>query len=260
MTVKKSSQAKSVKKKSIPTNHRNFLAVLVLLAGFSLYAITSFMTSNNTYIKKMFADVTSDGNFSAEEIQVQQENPFKDLADSHPSYEAIIQLYYKGVVGGYQDNTFRPDAKVNRAEFAKILTEASDVDYAALPAASMVDCFNDVKNDSGAWYVPSVCAAKYKGWVNGYASGDYGVTNNITKVEGLKIVLKSFGFEIVANEFVKEMPYNDVHPEDWYVGTAKAAKDNNLVVRSSVFVPNWQLTRADVAQIIYNAMQAKKSV
>lgn len=267
MAIKKTTKSKAVKKKiakatyspmenGISRNHRNFLAVLVLFAGFSLYAITSFMTSNNAYIKRMFADVTSDQS-SINQVQVQQENPFKDLADTHPSYQAIIQLYYRGVVGGYPDNTFRPDNKVNRAEFAKMLAEASDVDYAALPAVDMTNCFNDLRNDPGAWYVPSICAAKYKGWVNGYASGDYGVLNNIVKAEALKIVMKAFAFEVPANEVVKDMPYNDVHPGDWYVGVTQAAKDNKLVVRSTVFVPNWELTRADVVQILYNAMQAK---
>lgn len=268
MAVKKSSKSKVAKKvapkvtyapaeSGISRNHRNFLAVLVLFAGFSLYTITSFMTSNNAYIKKMFADVTSSDQVASDQVQVKQENPFKDLPDTHPAYKAVIQLYYRGVAGGYPDNTFRPDNKVNRAEFAKMLAEASDVDYAALPAANMTNCFNDLKNDPGAWYVPSVCAAKYKGWVNGYASGDYGVLNNITKGEAIKITLSAFGFEIPANETIKDMPYNDVHPGDWYIGVSKAAKDNKLVVHSTVFVPNWELTRADVAQILYNAMQAK---
>ena len=267
MTVKKSSKkTKVVRKKTSPVvhsstqtglsrNHRNFLAVLVLFAGFSLYTITSFMNSNNAYIKKMFADVTSDGQISADQLKVQQENPFKDLPDSHSAYQAVLQLYYAGVISGYPDNTFRPDNRVNRAEFAKMLAGSSDVDYAALPAPGMTNCFNDVK-DNG-WYVASVCASKSKGWVSGYSSGDFGVTNNIVKAEALKIVLKAFGFEVPANESVKEMPYNDVNPGDWFIGVAKAAKDNNLVVHSTVFVPNWELTRADVAQILYNAMKAK---
>ena len=143
MAVKKTSKAKVAKKKApqvtyssggsaISNRHRNFLAILVLFAGFSLYTITSFMNSNNEYIKKMYTDVLSSDQSSVEDIQVQKENPFKDLPSSHPAYQAVIQLYYQGVVGGYPDNTFRPDNKVNSAEFAKILAEASDVDY---------DCF-----------------------------------------------------------------------------------------------------------------------
>lgn len=268
MAVKKSSKSKAVKKQApavtysrpeggISKGHRNFLAVLVLFAGFSLYAITSFMTSNNATIKRMFADVVASDQVAGDQVQVKQENPFKDLPSTHPAYQAVVQLYYKGIVGGYSDNTFKPDNKVNRAEFAKMLAEASDVDYASLPVANMTNCFTDVQNNPGAWYTPSVCAAKYKGWVNGYASGEFGVTSNIVKGEALKIVLKAFAFEVPANETVTTMPFNDVHPGDWYVGVSEAAKDNNLVVHSTVFVPNWELTRADVAQIIYNAMKAK---
>ncbi|MBI5753732.1 S-layer homology domain-containing protein [Candidatus Peregrinibacteria bacterium] len=256
MAIKKLPKSKQVKKNEIPKNHRSFLAVLVLFAGFSLYAITSFMTSNNNYIKKMFADVTSSDGQNAELSQVQRENPFSDLSDSHSNYQAILELYYKGVVSGYADNTFKADNKVNRAEFAKMLAEASDVDYAALPSDKMTNCFNDV-SIPGAWFEPSVCAAKYKGWVNGYEGGDFGVTRNISKAEGLKILEKAFGFAVPSNEGVKEMPYNDVHPGDWFVGAAQAAKENGLVGKSTVFIPGWELTRADVAQVIYNAMKAK---
>lgn len=250
------SKVKTVKKveSSVPKHHRNFLALLVLFTGFSLYAITSFMTSNNDYIKKMFANVLSSN--QAVEVPVNPENPFKDLPDYHQNYKAVLELYYRGVVGGYSDNTFKPDNKVNRAEFAKMLAEASDVDYAAVPSQNISNCFTDV-SVPGAWFEPSVCAAKYKGWVNGYAAGDFGVTRNITKAEGLKIVLKAFQLEVPANETVVDMPYNDVHPDDWFLGVAKAAKDTGVVGKSTVFIPGWELTRADVAQIIYNAMKAK---
>ncbi len=256
MTVKKSLKVKANNKNEggISPHHRNFLAMLVLFTGFSLYAITSFMSSNNSYIKRMFADVlVSD---QVQEQPVNRENPFTDLPDYHQSYQAVIELYYRGVVGGYSDNTFKPDNKVNRAEFAKMLVEASDVDYSAVPSQNIANCFTDV-NVPGAWFEPSVCAAKYKGWVNGYAGGEYGVTRNITKSEGLKIVLKAFNLEVPANETVVEMPFNDVHPEDWFLGVARAAKDNALVSKAAVFVPGWELTRADVAQIIYKAMRVK---
>lgn len=246
----------AARENSLSKHHRNFLAVLVLFAGFSLYAITSFMTANNNYIKKMFADVTSPTAQTALQTQAQKENPFSDLTGTHPGYQAILELYYRGVVSGYSDNTFRPDNKVNRAEFAKMLTEASDTDYAALPAGKMSNCFTDV-NVPGAWFEPAVCAAKYKGWVNGYESGDFGVMQNITKAEGLKILEKAFGLDLTADTALKTMPYNDVHPQDWFAGVAQVARDNNLINKSAVFVPDWELTRSDVAQVIYNAMKAK---
>lgn len=267
MITKKSTKKPKVNKDSVKVpakgtvlaNHKHFLAIMVLFVGVSLYALGSFGASNNSYIRKVLTDVTQSGEIIAvaEEPVVSRENPFVDLFDNHYSYEAVIALYYNGIISGYSDGTFKPDKKVNRAEFAKMLVEASDVDYAVLPAQDMSNCFKDVRDLPGDWFAPSVCAAKYKGWVNGYEKGDFAPNRNINKAEGLKIVLKAFGFQVPANESVQVMPYVDVKAGDWFVGVAEAAKTNKLINQSDIFVGDWQLTRADVAQVIYNAMKMK---
>lgn len=249
--------------KTVLSNNKHFLAALVLFVGFSLYAITSFVSSNNDYIKKVFTDVTGSVaevapvNAEPEVPEIPRDNPFSDLFENHYSYDAVIALYYQGIVSGYSDGTFKPDKKVNRAEFAKMLVEASDVDYADLPAQDMSNCFKDVRDLPGDWFAPSVCAAKYKGWVSGYGAGDFAPNRNINKAEGLKIVLQAFKFVVPANQTVLSMPYADVNSGDWFVGVAQATKDNQLINENDNFVPGWELTRADVANVIYNAMAEK---
>lgn len=46
---------------------------------------------------------------------------FPDLPDSHWAHAAVQQLVADGTVRGYEDGTFRPDAKVSRAEFVTML-------------------------------------------------------------------------------------------------------------------------------------------
>lgn len=262
MTAKKVVKSQKVSKnpqKTVLANNKHFLAVLVLFVGFSSYAILSFMSSNNDYIKKLLTDVTS-SDVVTEGPEIPRENPFVDLPADHINYDAVIALYYEGIVSGYSDGTFKPDKKVNRAEFAKMLVEAGDLDYTDMPAADLSNCFGDVKDLPGDWFAPSVCAAKYKGWVNGYESGNYAPSQNINKAEGVKIVLKAFGFTIPANESVAELPYSDVGLTDWYLGVAQAAKQYALVSKGDVFMAGWELTRGDVSQVIFNAMKAKGSV
>ncbi len=45
---------------------------------------------------------------------------FDDLDDSHWAYDAVQKMKQDGVINGYEDNTFRPDKKISRGEFAKI--------------------------------------------------------------------------------------------------------------------------------------------
>lgn len=71
-------------------------------------------------------------------------NPgFKDLGTSHPNYGAIAALVEVGVLKGYENDTFKPDGHLTRAQMAKMLVEGFKIKeekYSNLP-------FDDVKNN-----------------------------------------------------------------------------------------------------------------
>ncbi|WP_158231905.1 MULTISPECIES: S-layer homology domain-containing protein [unclassified Sporosarcina] len=73
----------------------------------------------------------------------QVKNPrFKDVSTSHGFYKAISALAEKGVIGGYQDGTFKPNDPINRKNMAAILVKAFD-----LPRDTAVS--NPFKDPSG---------------------------------------------------------------------------------------------------------------
>lgn len=86
-----------------------------------------------------------------------------------------------GVTGGYSDKTFRPNAKITRAEALKIMLEAADVSFTAAAAD-----FSDVK--SSDWFAKYVNYASANDIVGGYADGTFGPNRNITRGEVAKIV------------------------------------------------------------------------
>jgi hypothetical protein len=49
---------------------------------------------------------------------------FKDVAASYWAYDEITALTAKKVIGGYADGTFKPEGKVTREEFAKMIVVA----------------------------------------------------------------------------------------------------------------------------------------
>ncbi|MBO8169636.1 MAG: S-layer homology domain-containing protein [Thermoanaerobacteraceae bacterium] len=49
---------------------------------------------------------------------------FPDLADGHWAYTAVVSLQGHGLLTGYPDGTFKPQAPVTRAEFSAILARA----------------------------------------------------------------------------------------------------------------------------------------
>ncbi|MBQ2896934.1 MAG: S-layer homology domain-containing protein [Clostridia bacterium] len=61
---------------------------------------------------------------------------FSDLTSSYWAYSNIIELSSKGVINGYSDGTFRPEAHVTRAEFVKLIgtiNVTKGEDFADLP-------------------------------------------------------------------------------------------------------------------------------
>ncbi|MBR6633548.1 MAG: S-layer homology domain-containing protein [Clostridia bacterium] len=57
-----------------------------------------------------------------------EEVSFKDVPETHPFYDAIIKLANAGLVGGYEDNTFRPDNTITRAEVVTVINRAQGID------------------------------------------------------------------------------------------------------------------------------------
>ena len=52
------------------------------------------------------------------------ENPFDDVPQDHWSRTAIVDLVNKGVIKGYDDNTFKGDQKITRFEMAQMVAKA----------------------------------------------------------------------------------------------------------------------------------------
>lgn len=91
-------------------------------------------------------------------------NPFSDMEESHWAYDYILSAYANGLITGYADGTFNPDAEINRAEAVKIMLNAADV---AVTAQDEEDNgFADVVY--GTWYYDYVIQSYEAGVLSGY--------------------------------------------------------------------------------------------
>ncbi len=234
------------KKKQEKHHDTGFLGLLVLFIGFSSYAVASFFTSTNQQVKYLYSSVLeNDGQVVAEQMPP-DEVLFVDVDSNHQNYEAIKALHNLGVVGGYANDTFKPDKVISRAEMLAILTNAVDSDFSS---GVYKDCFSDVK---GEWYSVFVCYAKEHGWVAGYNNGTFMPAEPATKSESLVALFRAFNYQVCSE--VVEQPYQDISVDQWIAPFACAAKRDYLFNNTEVFSPDYQLTRADLVQLIYNVM------
>lgn len=227
-----------------------FLGLMILFVGFSSYAIASFFTSTNSQVKYMYSSVLDNQNESGYEQALPPGEPlFTDVDSNHKNYTAIKRLNDLGVVGGYSDNTFKPDKAINRAEMLAVLTNSVDADFSK---GVYKNCFKDVKDD---WYSVFVCYAKDATWVSGFEDGNFRPMDPAEKAESLVAVLRAFNYAVCENP--SDGSFSDVPADSWIAPYACVAKRDYLFSEEDVFFPNYQLTRADLAQLIYNVMSKK---
>jgi hypothetical protein len=234
--------------------HGHFIAILGLFVVVSLVAIFSFWSSTNMYLENMYASVVDvDGGEVVEEESVLGWNEpveiFKDVWSDHINAEAIENLYYQGIINGYDDGSFKPDNNINRAEFLVVLTNVVDADFGGMVLSN---CFTDVKEE---WYATFVCYAKENGWVRGFEDGSFSPDQFITKAEVLKISFEALDY--APCEVLEVAPYEDVDLEAWYAIYACSGKIGGIIPKAGKFNAGNEVTRAELAEIIYKLMGEK---
>lgn len=110
---------------------------------------------------------------------------FSDVPTDAWYAKAVNTLSSLGMLGGYPDGTFRPDAPITRAEFAAIALA-----FAYDPASASCS-YTDVS--TSAWYYTYVAQATTYGWIGGYPDGSFRPNNSITRAEVAVIVNNMLG-------------------------------------------------------------------
>lgn len=106
-------------------------------------------------------------------------NSYTDVASNAWYNTAVSTLSSMGIITGYPDGTFRPNAYITRAEFAAIAARF-DADGDKTLAA-----FSDIANH---WAKDEISVAYNNGWVDGYPDGTFGPQRNITRAETVTLV------------------------------------------------------------------------
>lgn len=171
---------------------------------------------------------------------------FSDVPQAHPNYLSIKYLNDSGVVKGYEDNTFRPAQKVNRAEALKIILLGLGIE---VPATASSSSFSDVKTND--WFASYVMKAKELAIVNGNPDGTFAPGRTVSRAEYIKMLLMSNGFKI-ENWQDKEL-FNDVKKTDWFAPYMNYAGSAGLITKDEKnnLYPGQELGRGEVAEIFY---------
>ena len=106
-------------------------------------------------------------------------NSYKDVPASLWCNNAISTLSNAGIIKGYLDGTFRPNAPITRAEFATMAVRFFESKY------NGADKFSDIAN---SWARQYINAASEAGIIKGYTDGTFRPTQLITRAEAVTIM------------------------------------------------------------------------
>jgi hypothetical protein len=112
---------------------------------------------------------------------------FSDLVPGSFYSGFVNRLFEMGIVDGYPDGTFRPDAPVARAEMAALLVRSVGLDTAAAAAApSFIDVAPDV------WFAPFVDALRLAGITTGCAIDRFCPEEAVTREQMALFLARAF--------------------------------------------------------------------
>lgn len=209
----------------------------------------SGLTPDQVYyfaVKAVDADGNESPDFSTEVSTTVYEQLFSDVAVNSAYDTAIRYLVSIGVLEGYSDGTFLPDATVNRAELLKIILEAKGI---TPDTGRYANCFPDVTTE---WYAPYVCYAAHVDWIQGYDDGFFRPANTVNKAEALKMVLNAFNFAV--SDPPVQTSFSDVDVTEWYAPYVAVADGFGLLEESGTFDGAEGRTRAEIAEEVFRTL------
>ncbi|MBQ2664571.1 MAG: S-layer homology domain-containing protein, partial [Clostridia bacterium] len=167
---------------------------------------------------------------------------YPDVPVDASYFDAVSVLSYMDVISGFEDGTFRPDELVTRAQITKMIIDALGEGEEAYKLTAQTK-FWDVSSDH--WANGYINKAVNDTFISGYNDYEFGPDDNVTYLQAQKMLVSAIGYETFAQG-----------SGGWPNGYKTWAASQGITYGMSGLADDTQLTRADVAKLVYNAMDA----
>lgn len=155
-----------------------------------------------------------------------QTNGYSDVPGNKWYNNAISTLSNMGIICGYPDGTFRPDAPITRAELTKI---AAGFFSDPRVAATYDGRFSDVHG--AEWYISYLMTALEEGLIEGYPDGSFRPNRPITRAETCTIVNRTLGRKPEKDHLLPESDMinwpDNINRNIWYYAQMQEATNSH---------------------------------
>lgn len=218
-----------VNRKAAELNRRDHTAFLV---GYAEGTFGPERNMTRAEVTTMFARLLT------EQIEADKtySSTFNDVAKNCWAANYIGYMQQFGIVTGYTDGSFRPNAPVTRAEFAAIASR-----FEKLTQGSK--SFTDVPDTH--WAVKYINFAATRGWVTGYADGTFKPEHSITRAEvaavTCRLLERSADQTYIRSHIGELRTFADVTESHWAYWYAMEAANGHDYTKSGGS-ENWSRT------------------
>jgi len=184
---------------------------------------------------------------------------FSDVPLGYWAYGYIKWAYCNGIVSGYAEGTFRPEAATTRGQVAKMVVLSAGFPLLTPPTAH----FSDVPPGSPFYtYIETAYAHQV---ISGYADGTFRPSANVTRAQLTKLIVVARGISLLTPA---TPTYNDVPVGYWAYSYIETATAHQIVggydclgltplatpaPPCRAFRPGNDATRAQLSKMLYQA-------
>lgn len=181
---------------------------------------------------------------------------FKDVQKGHWAYDDVMWMLERNIINGIGNGLFNPNGTVTRAEFAKMMVNALDLQRYSPDTPS----FLDVRKK--AWEYPYVESAKI--YLTGFraSNGDYFKPSQAAVREDMAVALvKALGYqnepadESLLNKFADAGQISPNLKKYVALSVKHGLIEGYTQNGQTVFGPQGSLTRAQSATLLYRAFR-----
>ena len=163
-------------------------------------------------------------------------NNFSDVPKGYWAANYIGYMQQFGIITGYSDGSFRPDAPVTRAEFAAIASRFEKLTEGSKSFADVPDTY---------WAARYISFAATRGWVTGYSDGTFKPENTITRAEvaavTCRLLERSADQNYIRSHLNELRTFSDMTESHWAYWYAMEAANGHDYTKSGGS-ENWNRT------------------
>lgn len=179
------------------------------------------------------------------EIKIEIPEAIYKEIETHWAKNALLELFKKGIITGYEDNTIKPDKKITRAEMAVLLMRAKGI----VPQLEVELDFVDV-TEVPKWATGYIKEAVRLEIITGYPDHTVRANEEVSRAEAIVMLMKSFNQEPSTDNLKYFEDY--AYIPNWARGYLSMAYNNNIIMgyQDNTIRASNKITRAELITML----------